>query len=732
MRSTPVPATKRLETVHVVVALPTKTYHCEYAIEMPRMNARDYRWLVYFAHAGHPDDVYSPVVENPRLGANQHSFDPEVTPALGALSYCLHLPRGTLDLLDLPAARLSYEKHLELPHAIDLRPLYVDGDPFSEPVADDTQLIIGPDAHIEALRCLAKRAGVLLGAVSFSELGGVSLAGHWDRLVEAESLDPKHTRPAPSLRDQPPCRFARLPVAWAGRQWSTEEELVELAGLKVDDLVGFARDQWVKPELLVEYLRRGGPPADDAKMSVFLDAVKNSRWHVVVSAAGIPNAVRKRSKDDENPPSEDLLSQTRAIEDEAIRFAVAHRAIARKGVGLELPDIPAEVFEHLRRLETGYRAWKTKPRKLWASFERIGSTLGKQLDASAQNVLRAQRGLTVFSDFPWGLAKVPGHSAPIACSGPIAYRPLTPLTRAIQFECTSPSTFYWGKKIRILLAECIDPNDGAWKASVAGWDSALELAIAESPTLEVRRVQITSPQHLYQELGAATYDALIISAHGVHRPEKGLAGIDIAGQTVVDIECELPPLVIFSACTVWPRGTGAVSVSDLALRRGAVTVLGTLLPVHVAHNAHLMLRLFVYLSESTRRKEPFKTFAEACHHVLVSNAVFDVLRGSPRMLEWGFSPGPNGQPPFEEFMRVRSTGNLHSENIYRNTETILQQIADAHGHQASSKVRSFIKGRSYIPESLFYVMIGWPERIVLQPRFEQEKQLLDEGALLDS
>ena len=57
----------------------------------------------------------------------------------------------------------------------------------------------------------------------------------------------------------------------------------------------------------------------------------------------------------------------------------------------------------------------------------------------------------------------------------------------------------------------------------------------------------------------------------------------------------MPPVVILSACYVAPRGSGAVSITDLLLREGAVAVLGTQVPVDVYHNAVLMTRFFYYI-----------------------------------------------------------------------------------------------------------------------------------------
>jgi len=69
-------------------------------------------------------------------------------------------------------------------------------------------------------------------------------------------------------------------------------------------------------------------------------------------------------------------------------------------------------------------------------------------------------------------------------------------------------------------------------------------------------------------------------------------------------------------------------------------------------------------------------------------------------------------------MSVRSVGQLR--NIYRDTERVLGEIADDLG--MGSKVRNWFQRPGYVPESLFYVFAGKPERIYLRPRIDVVRQ----------
>ena len=176
----------------------------------------------------------------------------------------------------------------------------------------------------------------------------------------------------------------------------------------------------------------------------------------------------------------------------------------------------------------------------------------------------------------------------------------------------------------------------------------------------------------------------------------------------------LPPVVILSACHVAPRGAGAVTVADLLLREGAVAVLGTQVPVDVAHNAILMGRLFVYVTEVMAQREEHATLLEVWHRVQTSNAINDILNGSNSLHSWGRSMAASGRPVLVEFMSVRSTGQLQMGHIYKDTERVLGAIADDQGE--GERVRNWFRSPGYVPESLFYLFIGRPEHIYLRPR----------------
>jgi hypothetical protein len=206
-------------------------------------------------------------------------------------------------------------------------------------------------------------------------------------------------------------------------------------------------------------------------------------------------------------------------------------------------------------------------------------------------------------------------------------------------------------------------------------------------------------------------DVLVLSAHGHYSVRGNLARIMLGtGPSLLQQVENMPPLVVLSACHVAPRGTGAVTVADLLFRAGASAVVGTLVPVNVVRNGLLMGRFFSYLCEAISGRERYDTLDHLWHHVVTTHAIHDIYSMSRRVQEWAFRPR-DGQTVDHEFKNLRSRGRLRSGHIYQDSEAVLMEIAKARGFDGV--LGSTLASVGYLPESLFYVLLGRGDRFVL-------------------
>jgi hypothetical protein len=301
---------------------------------------------------------------------------------------------------------------------------------------------------------------------------------------------------------------------------------------------------------------------------------------------------------------------------------------------------------------------------------------------------------------------LPGHSAPICCVKPVSHRPLTPLTRALQLECGVAPVQYLKTGFDVLIAECLESRDPLRRLAMRGWTMVRD-TVAQLPNSTCRIEDVRSVEGLNALLNQHSYDVLILSGHGFYDRARNAAGLIVGGRPTLGEDIErVPPLVVLSACHVAPRGVGAVTISDLLLARGATAVLGTLIPVDVTRNALLMVRLFTYVHEAITEPGRARSFDELWEWITTSNAVNEVLDAGPRIKQWALR-----HDVLSRFMLERSSGRLRTTHVYEDTIELLQEMADEDG--VGQEFRATLDSQGYFPESLFYVLLGRPDRVVL-------------------
>jgi hypothetical protein len=278
----------------------------------------------------------------------------------------------------------------------------------------------------------------------------------------------------------------------------------------------------------------------------------------------------------------------------------------------------------------------------------------------------------------------------------------------LEFELVNVPQIFLRGGFRILIAECLEPNDQLYYYAAQGWQQ-LKTRLRQLPGVESSIVQIRSVEQLNETLSKQAYDIMILRGHGQHDAVRNISGIIIGGQLCLGLELiHLPRLVILSACDVMPRGTGALNIADIMLLRGAVAVLGTLIPVDVQRNASLMFRLFAVMVEAINGQLELRTLEEAWRGVHSSNVAADILYASPRLLQWGFL---DWHRIAEQYIQWENEGRIRNQHLYRDTEALLADCAKQRGLE---KLLDKVLCDSYFPETLFYMFTGRPDRIILR------------------
>jgi CHAT domain len=693
------------------------------------------------------DPAYEPTI-NFRYDINSgvtvpHGFDREVASALPGLWYCLHLPNDPSTLVDIPAPVLSAARALDLDHHILLVPVAV-----FEPAyvgrwleyRGIPALAVCPDELLEEVTRRADRLGFGLPPAAYSQLTNDTLRSHWEAIYALLAPPDAYLGRVPALTNRLDLAPIDLPRRWLARQLL--EDVTPPAANSDDrgDLVGRALHAQAFLAAIARLEREGATMelADRQMPEVLAEERLRLRIPVSLALPGVASlyaraayspSLRRRIQPLPATDETDTFSQaigTRSdplVERAAIEFAATHRALARGGLALMLPSLPPLAFGVLAQLEQHFNAPTQRGSSVWALLDQLDAVTGHLWTDELVALVAHAAMLTVFTNFPLGLLRLPGDTSPLCTRVPIAYQPLLPLTRTVQAELTYVPPVDLSARLRVLVAECIPARDPVGALSRVGWSAAAQLQRDET-RMTFEMVETLSVDALRTAIGDHRPHILVISAHGVFGRGPTVAGLQIGDETVLGPGLEpLPPVVMLSACSVAPRGASTVSVTDLLLREGAVAVLGTQVPVDVRRNAILMMRFLVYVTEVLAGREQHPTLLDVWHRVQASNAVNDVLSGNPSLNAWGgSSTADNAIPVLVEFMNVRSAGQLRAGHVYADTERVLAEIADARGE--GDRVRNWLVNPGYVPESLFYVFAGRPDRVYLHPFTD----LIDESA----
>jgi len=678
---------------------------------------------------------YTPVVAG-QYGADArvsvpHGLDHEVVAALPGLWYCLHLPNALFELIEVPSSSLVAVQSLDLGHHILLVPMAAfAAQHMQAPLAQGVPILaVCPDELLAEATDRCASLGFALPPTPYSQLSSESLEAHWRAIYELVETDEPYLGRPPHLTHRLEFAPADLPRRWLARQLDDGEE-IRVETCEPDQDMAICRALNAQMLLMVAARLEEGEHASKVDDAMLAEARARLRVPVTVAAPGVaptyvnnaydPDLRAARAKDRSTAAADTWTTATDGWNDataelSAIRFLATHRAIAHSGVGITLPPVPSEAFGLLAQLEKHMRMPRPTGKAVARLLDRLAvATAHLWTPAVTATIARAST-LTAFSNFPIGLLRLPGDTAPLSARVPITYRPLLPLTRAVQAELSYVPLVDLSEGVKVLIAECIPETDAVGALSRRSWAAAEEvLALHVGERVTVDAMETLSAGAVREAIIAHSPDILIISAHGALSPTGNVAGLIIGDEVVLGPGLgPLPPVVILSACHVAPRGAGTVSVVDLLLREGAIAVLGTQVPVNVRSNTLLTVRLLVNIAEALAGRVNYgENLLQIWRHVQSGNAVLDILAGSQSLHEWGESRAPSGRTVLQEFMTVRSVDQLRAGDIYADTEAVLGTIADDMG--IGDRVRNWFRNPGYVPESLFYAFAGSPERIHLR------------------
>ncbi|HTT76968.1 MAG TPA: CHAT domain-containing protein [Candidatus Binataceae bacterium] len=650
-----------------------------------------------------------------------YGFDRALASIFPALWFILHLPRSRFDLQPLQSSGLKKGQRLHLPHHVLLIPISVDRDllaGLNNAHRGSPKIVFVPDQLLVDARDILSLFSDVVHVTRLSEVGKQQLPYHWADLYNA--FDPKGSLPAKvvvtRLIENSLLGPSLLPAQFVGRNMNEGiDERVPSEFQSQEKVLEYAL-QCQKVASLIAKLEAERTPREVAER-VFLEKLTEEhslfRCPVAIGIRGLPRDAFRSELQQRLDPSirESRQIEDRKLEESVLGLVVAHRALARGGVGLIAKQLNQEAFEYLANLEaTWSNAAASNPREVWHILTRIGELVKESFERGALEAIHHATSVTAFCEFPIGIGILRQGDDPLGLTVPIHYRPLIPLTHTLQFELAPVATRYLKRGFKLLIAECTSSDSLLGKLSRIGWDSGRKV-LTDITNIEYKLEEFSQPEALRAELARGKYDALVISAHGGLDPDSGRTCFACGDGFVVEEELgNLPPIICLSACQVSPRGTGSVNVSDLFLRRGAYVVIGPTVPINVRHNSMLMARFFANLAATIDGDTDMRTLEDVWLHTTATNAINDILSANESLQEWAITRDDRGRSVLEEFMMSSSVKRLRRGRIYADTEDVLLEIARERGMEHDFRAWT---AKGYVPESAMYLVMGWPDLFVL-------------------
>ncbi|SEL98306.1 CHAT domain-containing protein [Butyrivibrio sp. ob235] len=685
-----------------------------------------YNYFVVFH--GDVEEEYSPVIPLTEMNSSEyqrtaHLLMPGLADVLDSLEFILHLPRLSLDLYNQD--ELLLDSSYDTPHSIVLLP-----DSFlaqhTGMKLDATGIFVSDDCANEVVN-VAEAMKTPLGVYRQSALKAYDINDIWQKLIEREGLAAeeivldidKHYL----LRGE--CLKA-LPVVFLARQYGCVDRVIGTIDAsspeRVDDVIAEIYAKIKNHNNALVSLRNKGVDSLTEETYYIVDEEEERqkgifRANVVMTLPGVAAAQRKIRTSSISIPEDELRM---------IRFLGIHRAIAKSAIYIELKQIDKEDFVEFNKLEIGsLNATKPKAKHIDKILTIIGEHLDRRLSEFQKSMLYRAISLTVFSDFPIGLAIAPHMTAPICLSVPTTYRPLTPLTRTLEYECRKIWQVDFSHKCNVLFLDCIKEDDLVKTFSNKTYEMMKKFSDPSSRfgskrfSVDFKRIHnVDELMDVLKSPQMRDIDVLYISAHGFSERERNVSGVMIEDEPWIadGNDFKVPPFVVLSACSTSPRGTGNVNIADLLIRAGATAVLSTMVPVDAKANMVIMTRIFTYIVEAQKGSDQYNTLADAWSGVVATNAIHELRAASEGLNSWLYEDRDNLQPRIIDFQLNRCVGRLSAQNIYRDTIKLLKEML--HEENLDGKFDNVLSNKEYYPESYFYQMIGYPENIFLRNKID--------------
>ncbi len=263
--------------------------------------------------------------------------------------------------------------------------------------------------------------------------------------------------------------------------------------------------------------------------------------------------------------------------------------------------------------------------------------------------------------------------------------------------------------------------------------SALEFAVDGFglKNVKVTFIDVDDECELVKHLNSFKGYVVIFDCHGNHGGKEGAGWLQI-GKDRVDTwdlahAARIPPIVILSACSTFALAGSHASVASGLIRSGAITVLGTFLPVDAIKSAIFVARLLFRIDQFLPALGAFgmdrvtwRTLISTFFRMSYCTDVISFFRDRKNMISADVS----------ERIGISSNFDVNQLNSKWH-DNLLRRIARASGISRQD-VQLIVDSESPLMETMLYCQTGRPELIQLLVQDELGAKEKSETDLVDA
>lgn len=404
--------------------------------------------------------------------------------------------------------------------------------------------------------------------------------------------------------------------------------------------------------------------------------------------------------------------------DETIRYIAPIRlselAVTTATIGLmsssrQIPSIrlPNSLNLHgkeLTALEAASKASGNKAeRNLQTRFSNLIKNMKDEIGLPLQQLILGTKTCTLCCDAP--IEWIYLNDLPLMLSHEVSRIPMTPGNMLLQLAATGEVMTVPEQFLRNVLVIRSFADDDPIKLMLEKGIKKIDLG----ENIRVNIVDVRSQAEAISALNKFEGGIVIFDCHGNHGGLSDEGWLQFGDDKVVTWNlahiARIPPIVILSACLTNAAAGSHASASSGLLRSGAVSVLGTYLPVSGLKSAVFVSRLLLridalteFLKQAGMAGFSWRTFLSTFLRMSYTTDVLDYF------VSLSLIDG-------EAMKKIHAVTNSYIDGLDDKWyEVMLKNVAEASG-RAQEDLSKIIKEKNPFMETLNYCQIGLPERL---------------------